>query len=88
MVQYWVLKWSEKYASLLGETHTGKLLAMLGEAACISAEDHAVLCSAYMHYCTVLNQQLLQNKNGLVNASELAPYPEQVRQIWQRIFES
>lgn len=87
MVQFGVLRWSESHPELLRRTDNLGLLASLGAAGLLAADDVKSLSEAYCALRQAINHRVLQDESSSVDDSVLAAERSAVAAIWQRMME-
>jgi glutamate-ammonia-ligase adenylyltransferase len=86
MVQYWVLRWAQKYPGLATTTGNIQLLQLLEQARLLEAERARTLTDAFRHYQSMEHRLKLLDRGPLLDPAELKGYPEAVRSIWDELF--
>jgi glutamate-ammonia-ligase adenylyltransferase len=84
MVQYAVLAWSANLPELLVYTDNIRILDALVATGKLDPAEGEMLAEAYRYYRNEANHCVLQARPALIPLSQLADYPQQVTQIWQR----
>ncbi len=85
LVQYWVLRHANKFASLCETTDNTGLLSELYRLQLISREDHR-LGEIYQVYHRFLHARVLQNQSAEIPASLVAEHIDQVKSCWNMTF--
>ncbi len=84
LVQYGVLAHAHHHPGLLEYTDNIRLLAGLGEAELMPAEDTGTLAEIYRQYRGTLHRRALAEKSGPVDAARFREQRREVQAIWQR----
>jgi len=84
MVQYAVLAWSANLPELLVYTDNIRILDALVSCGKLTQDEGEMLAEAYRYYRSEANHFVLQEQPALIPVTDLAHYPPQVEQIWQR----
>ncbi len=87
IAQFGVLYCASKYGQLTENTATGKILMQLTECDLLTADQAQCLYDAYRDYRTCNHQRALQQLSSLIESSAMKSLRDNVKEIWQHIFE-
>ncbi|MHB8668004.1 MAG: bifunctional [glutamate--ammonia ligase]-adenylyl-L-tyrosine phosphorylase/[glutamate--ammonia-ligase] adenylyltransferase [Burkholderiales bacterium] len=87
MVQYWVLRWAHEYPGLTRHTDNIHILEALMAEGLLPPERAQLLTEAYRRYLSVEHRLKLMERGSLADPAELGDWPEQVRAIWDEVFD-
>jgi glutamate-ammonia-ligase adenylyltransferase len=86
MLQYWVLRHANKFASLCESTDNIGLIGRLYELELISSRQHQ-LADAYQTYHRCLQARVIQNQPAELPSADIANEIALVRQCWRDTFQ-
>ena len=86
IAQFGVLNCAHHDASLSEETATRKILMKLVACGLLEEAQAKSLCDAYKTYRTLSHQRALQEQSPMVDSESVEKTREQVKNIWQSIF--
>ena len=87
MVQYWVLRWAREHPGLTRHTDNIHILEALRAEGLLATGQARSLVEAFRRYLSVEHRQKLMERGSQVDRAELGDWPDEVRQIWQEVFE-